>query len=113
MLIRWSILKAIADHFLGILLEACPIPDLPRTELNYPQSYPQFSWKITLALRDQREERRPWCRYGTEHPIVELIGTPRFGDPDPLPGTNWLEVPRQVDIQSLRCGGAGGFSGGS
>jgi hypothetical protein len=38
----------IYGQFLGILLKACSVPHLPRAEPNYPQSYPQFRWKITL-----------------------------------------------------------------
>jgi hypothetical protein len=38
----------ITGDILGILLKACSVPYLPRIEPNYPQSYPQFRWKITL-----------------------------------------------------------------
>jgi hypothetical protein len=39
----------ITGDILGILLKACSVPYLPRIEPNYPQSYPQFRWRITLA----------------------------------------------------------------
>ena len=42
-------MQTIDGQFLGILLKACSVPHLPRTEPNYPQSYPQFRWKITLG----------------------------------------------------------------